>query len=505
MKNKYQELKRRLQEITDLNMAAAMLGWDQSTYMPPAGAPARGRQLATLGRVAHEKLIDKSIGCLLDDLEPWAESLPYESDKAALIRLTRHDFDRATKIPPQLLAEFQQHAAAAYQTWITARPANDFAAVQDNLSKTIDYARQIANCFPGYDHIADPLIDRADRGMKAESVRTIFAELRKETVPIVKAITAQEAVDDSCLKQFFPKDKQLAFGMIASQKFGYDLKRGRQDMTHHPFMVNFSIDDVRITTRVRENDLNEALFSTLHETGHALYELGISHDLEGTPLAEGTSSGVHESQSRLWENMVGRSQPFWNHYYPKLQAIFPEQLNDVPFDTFYRAINKVQPSLIRTDADEVTYNLHVMIRFDLELALLEGSLEVKDLPETWHARYDADLGERAPSHVDGVLQDIHWYGGIVGGVFQGYTLGNIMSALFFDHALQAHPAILAEIEQGKFDTLHTWLKDNIYRHGSKFTADELIERVTGGPLTIKPYIQYLRSKFGTLYDLDNHL
>lgn len=501
MEQKLQELKTRLLEINDIASAAAMLSWDQTTYMPPGGAPARGRQLATLGRIAQEKLIDPAIGKLLDDLEPWAETLPYDSDDAALIRITRYNYDQAVKVPPQLLAELNEHAAATYQKWTTARPENNFAAVRDDLAKTIDFARQIANCFPGYDHIADPLINFSDRGMKAESVRALFAELRQQLVPIVKAITAQDSADDSCLHQTYPEDKQLAFGMGIAQQYGYDLNRGRQDRTHHPFMVNFSIDDVRITTRVKENDLGEALFSTLHETGHALYELGVSHDLEGTPLAGGTSSGVHESQSRLWENLVGRSRPFWNHYYPQLQAAFPEQLKNVSQDTFYRAINKVQPSLIRTDADEVTYNLHVMIRFDLELALLEGSLEVKDLPEAWHGRYQSDLGVRAPSDVDGVLQDVHWYGGIVGGAFQGYTLGNVISALFFHHALNAHPNIPTEIGQGQFETLHGWLKENIYQHGSKFTADELIERVSGGPLTIEPYIRYLRTKYGELYEL----
>lgn len=501
MEKKLQELKTRLLEIDDISAAASLLGWDQTTYMPPAGAPARGRQLATLGRIAHEKLIDPEVGRLLDALDPWAETLPYDSDEAALVRVARYDYEQSIKVPPQLMAEFSEHSAAAYQTWTQARPTNDFTAVQDNLAKTVDYSRQIADCFPGYDHIADPLIDFSDQDMKAESVRALFAELRQQLVPIVKAITEQEPADDSCLKQPYPEDEQLAFGMTIAKKYGYDLNRGRQDKTHHPFMTNFSIDDVRITTRVKENDLSEALFSTLHETGHALYELGVNHDFEGSPLARGTSSGVHESQSRLWENLVGRSRPFWNHYYSQLQAAFPTQLQNVPQDTFYRAINKVQPSLIRTDADEVTYNLHVMIRFDLELALLEGSLAVQDLPEAWHARYASDLGVRAPSDVDGVLQDVHWYAGIVGGSFQGYTLGNVMSALFFDRALQVHPNIPAEIAKGEFGTLHGWLKENIYRHGRKFTANELIERVTGGPLTIEPYIRYLCAKYGEIYSL----
>jgi len=252
---------------------------------------------------------------------------------------------------------------------------------------------------------------------------------------------------------------------------------------------------------VAEDFLGENLFGVMHEAGHALYEQGIRMAYEGTPLAGGTSAGVHESQSRLWENVVGRSRPFWQHFYPELQKVFPKQLGGVPLDTFYRAVNKVQRSLIRVDADEVTYNLHVMIRFDLELALLEGTLAVADLPEAWRARYQSDLGIASPGDKDGVLQDVHWYGGAVGGAFQGYTLGNILGAQFYASALKAHPGIPAEIAEGEFGTLHGWLREALYQHGSKFTAPELIERATGGPLSIEPYVQYLRTKFGELYRL----
>jgi carboxypeptidase Taq len=499
MKKKLQELKKRLLEINDLNSASAVLGWDQSTYMPPGGAAARGRQIATLGRIAHEKFIDPAIGRLLDDLTGYAEQLPYESDEASLIRITRKQYDKATKIPAELLAEFSSHSSATYQLWTQARPENNFAAMADNLEKTLDYSRRIADCFPGYNHIADPLIDFSDEGMKADSVRALFAELRQALVPLVETITSRAEIDDSCLHQHYPEAEQLAFGEKIIRQYGYDFERGRQDKTHHPFMTKFSLGDIRITTRVNENDLSEALFSTLHEAGHAMYEQGIRRDLEGTPLAGGTSAGVHESQSRLWENLVGRSYPFWRHYYPQLQATFPDQLQDVSLDTFYRAINKVQRSLIRTDADEVTYNLHVMIRFDLELALLEGSLAVKDLPQAWHGRYQSDLGLHAPDDRDGVLQDVHWFAGTIGGSFQGYTLGNIMSALFYEQALQTYPSIPEEVSRGQFESLHSWLREHIYQHGSKFTANELVERTTGSPLTIEPYINYLKGKFDT-YD-----
>jgi len=499
MEAKLQALKTRLSEIDDLESAGSVLSWDQETYMPPGGAAARARQLGTLSRLAHEKLIDPAIGKLLADLRPCEESLPYDSDEASLIRLTRREYEKAVKVPPEFVAQLSSHGAASYDAWTRARPANDFAAVQPYLEKTLDLSRQLANFFPGYAHIADPLIDFADYGMKAATIRTLFAELRAQLVPIVQAITAQPPADDSCLRQHFPEEQQLAFGLEVIKRFGYDFERGRQDKTHHPFTTQFSLGDVRITTRVKEDHLGEALFSTLHEAGHALYEQGINRDFEGTPLGTGTSAGVHESQSRLWENVVGRSRGCWQFFYPQLQAIFPSQLGAVSLETFYRAINKVERSLIRTDADEVTYNLHVMIRFDLELALLEGRLAIGDLPAAWRERYQADLGIVPPDDRDGVLQDVHWYSFVIGGVFQGYTLGNIMNAQFYEAALRAHPEIPAEIARGEFATLHGWLKANIYQHGSKYTASELMERATGQPLSIEPYIRYLRAKYGELY------
>jgi carboxypeptidase Taq len=501
MKTKLQELKTRLVEINDLESAAALLEWDQSTYMPPGGAAARARQMATLGRLAHEKFTDPTIGKLLEDLRPYEESLPYDSDEASLIRVTRREYERAVKVPPSFIAQLSSHTAETYQVWAEARPANDFAAVQPYLKKTLDLSRQLADFFPGYEHIADPLIDFHDYGMKSSTLRTLFAELRQQLVPLVQQITAQPAADDSCLCQSFPEAQQLAFGLEVVKRFGYDFDRGREDKTPHPFTTKFSLGDVRITTRVKENDLSEALFGTIHEAGHALYEQGIRRDFEGTPLAQGTSAGAHESQSRLWENIVGRSLGFWRFFYPELQAVFPDQLGSVSLDTFYRAINKVERSLIRTEADEVTYNLHVMLRFNLELDLLEGRLAVRDLPEAWRERFKADLGILPPDDRDGVLQDMHWYGGIIGGAFQGYTLGNILGAQFFEAALLAHPEIPSEIEEGEFGTLHGWLRENIYQHGSKYTASELVERITGGPMSIEPYTRYLRTKYGELYEL----
>jgi carboxypeptidase Taq len=501
MQKQLTELKTRLMEISDLHHAGNLLSWDEATYMPPGGAPARGRQTALLARLAQEKSIDPALGKLLDDLRLYEDSLPYDSDDASLIRVARREFERAIRIPPQFISEFYEHASKSYNTWVTARPDNNFKALEPLLLRSVDLSRQMADFFPGYEHIADPLIDFADYGMKATTLRTLFAHLRRELIPIVQAITSQPPADDSCLKQHYPQADQLEFGLDVIRQLGYDFNRGRQDLTHHPFMTSFSLGDTRITTRVDENDFSYCLFSTIHESGHAMYEQGIRMVLDGTPLGGGTSAGVHESQSRTWENLVGRSRGFWEYFYPKLQAKFPTQLNGVSLDTFYRAVNKVQRSLIRTEADEVTYNLHVMIRFDIELALLEGNLLVRDLPEYWHVRYNADMGMRAPDDRDGVMQDVHWFGGTVGGSFQGYTLGNIMGGQFFTQALKAHPEIPHEMSQGKFDTLHTWLIDNVYQHGSKFTANELIERATGGPLTIEPYLAYLKMKYGELYNL----
>ena len=495
------ELKRRLIEVNDLMSAAALLSWDQSTYMPPGGAAARSRQMATLQQLAHEKFTDAAVGQLLGDLRTYGDSLPYDSDDAALIRVAQRDYRRSAQVPSSFVAEFANHAGLTFDAWTRARPANDFAGLRPLLEKTLDLSRQYSSYFPGAAHVADPLIDTSDEGMTAATVRELFSALRQELVPLVEAIAAQPETDASVLHRHYPKAKQLAFGLDIIREYGFDFERGRQDETHHPFMTKFALGDIRICTRINEADVTDGLFSTLHESGHAMYEQGIDMALDATPLADGTSSAIHESQSRLWENLVGRSRPFWEHYYPKLQATFPESLADVPLDTFYRAINKVQRSLVRTDADEVTYNLHVLLRFDLELALLEGALEVRHLPDAWHARYRSDLGITAPDDRDGVLQDVHWFVGSIGGAFQGYTLGNILSAQFFDAATQAHPQITSEIGRGEFGTLHGWLKQNIYRHGRKFTTAELVERVTGGPLRIEPYVHYLKTKYGALYNL----
>ncbi len=501
--SKYETLKARLLEINDITSAAGLLYWDQATYMPPGGATARGRQIATLRQIAHQKFTDPALGELLEDLKSYEESLGYDSDAASLIRVTRRKYQKAIQVPEEFMARMSKHHSATYAVWAKARAENDFRAVQPYLEKNLELSQEMASFFPGYEHIADPLIDFYDYGMTVAQLRPLFTDLKSKLIHLVEAIASQPPIDNSFLHQHFPEHQQLNFTRKVVTSLGYDFNRGRQDKTLHPFMTKFSLGDVRITTRVYENDFSQALFSSIHETGHALYEQGICPSYEGSPLANGTSAGIHESQSRLWENTIGRSRGFWGYFYPQLQGVFLNQLKHISVDQFYRGINKVERSLIRTDADEVTYNLHVAIRFELELDLLAGKLTIQDLPEAWNQRYESDLGIRPQGDRDGVMQDVHWYSGLIGGQFQGYTLGNAIAAQIYQTAIRRNPAITVDIEQGKFDTLHQWLKENIYQHGSKYTPNELLERVTGQPLTIEPFITYIYQKYHGLYDLNS--
>jgi carboxypeptidase Taq len=493
------ELKGRFREISDLSSASSVLHWDQTTYMPPGGAEARGRQVAMLSQLVHERLVAPAVGRLIEALMPYGESLPRGSDDAGIIRTAQRDYEKAIKVPADYVARASAHNSASYQAWTQARPANDFKRMVPYLDKTLELSREYAGFFAPYAHIADPLIDDADEGMTTAAIRKLFAELKRGLVPLLNAICAQPETNDSCLRQDYPKPSQLEFARLAAERLGYDFKRGRLDLTHHPFCTRFSAGDVRITTRVNENDLGDAFFSTVHESGHAMYEQGVDAVLAATPAGHGVSAGVHESQSRLWENIVARSRGFWEYFYPSLQKRFPGQLSAVALDAFHRAINKVARSLIRTDADEVSYNLHIMLRFDLELRLLEGKLAVKDLPEAWRAAMQEDLGIAPPDDRDGCLQDVHWYSGAIGGAFQSYTIGNILAAQFYAAACNAHPEIADDIARGEFATLHGWLQGNLYQHGAKFPPNEIIKRTTGSPLNMKPYLGYLREKYGALY------
>lgn len=488
-------------EVVDLRGAGFLLTWDQATYMPPGGAPARVRQLALLETLAHERLTDPEVRRLLEQAERGTPDLPEDSLEAAYLRVARRDFERAVRLPADFTRTFAQHTAVTYQVWTEARPANDFGRVQPLLERTLELSREKAELLGPFEHPADPLIAESDDGMTVGLLRPLFAELRAALVPLVRDLAAREGPDAHFLQQHYPLAAQFAFAAERAGEFGYDFTRGRLDPTHHPFAIEFSIDDVRITTRGREEYLPEALFCTFHESGHGMYHQGLDPRLEETLLADGASAGVHESQSRLWENLVGRSLGFWRYALPKLQSVFPDQLAGIDPETFYRAVNTVRPGLIRTQADEVSYNLHVILRFELELELLEGSLAVKDLPEAWNAKYKALLGVDVPNDRDGVLQDVHWFSGPIGGAFQGYTLGNLLSAQFFEAARRAQPEIPEELGRGNFSPLSTWMRDNIHRHGRVYRPDALIRRVCGEGLQTAPYLRYLREKYGALYSL----
>jgi carboxypeptidase Taq len=492
-------LKTILAEVADLNAAAALLGWDQQTYMPPGAAGARGNQLGTLGSIAHEKATSAELGKLLEELKPYAAKLDPDSDDARLIKVAARDFDKAARVPADFIVERSKVQSAGFQAWRLARQRSDFAIFRPHLEKLVELGRRYVSFFPPADHPYDVLLNEFEPGMKTAEVKAIFDALRPQQVALVKAIQARPQVEDGFLHQPFEEQKQWDFGVEVITRFGYDWNRGRQDRAPHPFTEGFSVDDVRITTRLSPDFLNTMLFGTLHECGHALYGQGIAPALERTPLAEGASLAVHESQSRMWENLVGRSLPFWEYFYPRLKKVFP-QLAKVPLEKFYRGINKVQPSMIRVEADEATYNLHIMLRMEIEIALLEGKVAVKDLPEVWNSRMQEYLGVTPPDDARGVLQDVHWSSGLMG-YFSTYALGNLISAQLWEKIVQDLPDLPDQIRSGKFSSLLGWLRDKVHRHGRKFEPQELVEKVTGSKINPAPYLRYLNEKYGAIYGL----
>ncbi len=494
-----EQLKRSLAEIQHLEHAAALLDWDQQVNMPAGGAEARSLQLATLEKMAHELFIADSTGDLLAKLNP--DDYPPDSAEACLIKVVREDWEKERKIPSELVEEMARTTSRAQEVWSTARQENDFASFQPWLAKILELNRRQAELLGWEDHIYDALLDLYEPHMKSNDVARIFNDLSEGLVPLVREITSRQAeIDSSFLERDFDVNRQWDFGMRTLEAIGFDLKRGRQDKSTHPFTTNFSRNDVRVTTRLYADNMKSALFSTLHEGGHGLYEQNVASELENTPLGTGTSLGIHESQSRLWENLVGRSEPFWRHYYPQLQELFGAELAGVTVEQFYQAINLVEPSLIRVEADEVTYNLHIFLRFDLERELLSGDLAVADLPEAWNAKMKQYLGIRPGSDADGVLQDVHWSAGLMG-YFPTYALGNLLSVQFYLQARQALPDLEEQIGRGEFAPLREWLTENIYRHGRKFHPAELVHRVTGGEISAQPFLDYTREKFGRIYSL----
>lgn len=500
MTNKLNQLKEILAEVYDLNAAAALLGWDQQTYMPPGGTEGRGQQLGTLQKLAHIKFTSPEVGKLLDDLVKETRILDPDSNEARLVKVTKREYDKRTRVPPEMVEEFAQATTNAYIAWMQARQASDFSIFQPHLEKIVDLRRKYAELFAPYEQIYDPLLDDFEPGLKTAEVKEIFQALRSQQVTLIQAIKDRPQVDSYFLRRKYDPDKQWDFGVKVITKFGYDWQRGRQDKAPHPFTTNFGIGDVRITTRIHEENLASGLFSTMHEAGHALYEQGVDPSLARTPLAGGASLALHESQSRMWENLVGRSFAFWEHFYPQLQATFPEQLSDISIEQFYKGINRVEPSLIRVEADEATYNLHIMLRLELEIALIEGKIEIKDLPQAWNERMEAYLGVTPPNDAQGVLQDIHWSSGLIG-YFSTYALGNLISVQLWERINEDIPDLEDQIRRGEFTALLEWLRAKIHRHGSKYEPQELVQRVTGSKIDATPYLQYLRKKYGQIYGL----
>ena len=498
---KLQELKAILAEVTDLTRAALLLEWDQETYMPPGGVQSRAEQISTLLRLSHVRFTSDNVGRLLTELEDELAGHSFDSDEASLVRVTRRDYDQSVKLPPDLVAEIASAGSTARPVWEKARKEENFSLFAPYLEKNVELNRRIADAIGFEDRPYDALIDRNEPGMTTAQLEAIFAELKKAIVPLVADIARHaDAVDDKVLYRGFDPDLQLTYALEVVKRLGYDMERGRQDISTHPFESSFGPGDVRITTRVSRDFFNECFFGLLHEAGHAMYNQGIAREIDRTPLWDGASPGVHESQSRLWENLVGRGLPFWHHFYPSLSAVFPEPLKGIDAEAFYRAVNRAYPSFIRVEADEVTYNMHILIRFELENELLEGMLKVKDLPEAWNARFKSYLGLNVPNDREGALQDIHW-SYVSFGIFPGYTIGNLVGAQLMEKVRADIRDLDAQIAKGQFSALLGWLRRNVHQHGRKFTPNELLERATGRPLTAAPWIAYVQEKYGALYGL----
>jgi carboxypeptidase Taq len=494
---KFDELRTRLAEIADLVKAAAVLGWDQHVMMPPRGAAIRAEQMATVGRIAHQKFTSAEVGTLIDGLRSWGEEQEYDSLEASLIRVAAKDWEKASKVPSDLRAEMSRSAALANPVWVEARKNNDFKTFLPVLRKNLDLRRRYIECFEVDDEPYDVVLDDYERGMKTKEVRRIFDYLKEHQAPLVKEVAARGGNEPRAPR--FELEPQKIFELEVAHAFGFTDDAWRLDPTVHPFASGAGIQDIRITTRYFTEHLG-GLFGTMHEFGHGLYEHQIDPALERTPLARGVSLGMHESQSRMWENLVGRSLPFWRHFFPRLQELHPA-LRDYDVERWYREVNLVEPSLIRVEADEATYNLHIILRFELEQAMLADEFPLEQLPEQWNGRMWDYLGITVPNDTEGVLQDVHWSGGSIG-YFPTYALGNLISAQIWERVLADLPDIYDGFEQGEFGQLRDWLRENLHRHGRKFTPGETLDRVCGtSEIDPEPYVRYLREKLAAIYGI----
>jgi carboxypeptidase Taq len=482
------ELLAHLGELSDLGHAGQVMSWDQQVVMPPGGLAARGHALGTIERLAHDRLVAPELGALLDAAGP---------EDALLVRAVRRDHERARRVPGELTEAIARAGSEGYAVWLEARERNDYAHFEPALRRNVELARRYAACFPESEHPYDALLDRFEPGATAAQISALFTRLRGGLVPLLSQIALQP--DPPSLSGNLPIAGQREIGLEIVSAMGFDPAAWRLDDAVHPFASSPSIDDVRITSRFDDHSLT-GLFALMHETGHGLYEHGIDPALARTTLDSGVSLGVHESQSRLWENLVGRSPAFWRHWLPRLRERFPLTLRDVDVDAFVRAINVVRPTLIRVEADEVTYSLHVILRFELELALVDGTLDAGDLPAAWAAKMQQFLGISVPDDLHGVLQDIHWSEGIIG-YFPTYAVGNVLAAQLWRVVQADLPGLEDEIARGEYAALLGWLRERIHRHGRTLTPPELIEQAIGGPLDPAPLLEHLSAKYKGLYGL----
>ncbi len=495
----YAELVRRSREVSTLNSCAAVLGWDQQTYMPPNGAGLRGDQMALLAGLTHAKATDPKVGELLAAVEGTDVVADAESVEAANVRELRRGYDRSAKLPPRLVEELARVTTQAQQAWQQAKKASDYPAFRPWLEKVVKLKCEEADAVGYKAHRYDALLDEYEPGATAAEITTLFAGLTAELAPLIRKIADSPTKPDrGPLEREYPLDRQKLFAESAAAAIGFDFAAGRLDTTSHPFCTGIGPGDCRITTRYNPRFFSEAFFGTLHETGHALYEQNLLREHFGTPAGWACSLGIHESQSRLWENQVGRGRPFWDHFFPRLKQTFPVAIDGVTPDAFYSAVNDVRPSLIRVEADEATYNLHVALRFEMELGLLSGDLSVADLPGAWNERTQSLLGLTPPDDARGCLQDIHWsFGGL--GYFPTYTLGNLYAAQFMAAARDQLPGLDDDFRRGEFGRLRGWLTENVHRHGQRYRPGELCRRATGTPLSAEPFVRYLTEKFAPLY------
>lgn len=491
----YNEYKTKMQKIADVKYASAVLQWDQETYLPPKGNDTRGRQIATLSEMAHELFTDEKLGDLLMELN-GKDGLGIEEKRN--VQLSLEDYTRNKKLTSSFVRALSEAVNKAYHAWAKARNENSFTAFQEPLHELIQLKKQEAQLLGFSKHPYDALMNDYDKGLTVAEVDGVFGDLKPQLRELLDTIENKQPVDSSFLHQHYDKDDQWKFGMEILKRMGFDFEAGRQDISLHPFTTNFSSSDVRVTTRIDEQDFGNMTWSCIHEGGHALYEQGLPAAQYGLPLGEYCSLSIHESQSRLWENCIGRGLPFWQHNFKFLNALFPEQLINVTTGSFYKAINSVAPSLIRTEADELTYHFHVMIRYEIEKMLIEGSILTKDIPAYWNEHYEKYLGVTVPDDKRGCLQDIHWSHGSFG-YFATYSLGSMYAAQLYAAIKQENPSIEQEIASGNNSTVQAWLKKNIYQHGRFYSSADLCKKATGETLQSKYFIRYATEKYNHIY------